>query len=316
MEDDSYVYKPRPDYEMLLQNRHWGSQLLNKPLPLIRNLLSWLFSGFVYFCAACAVIPLFSILWTIVRRGLPGLKWTVFTAIPAPVGVTDVPDGFGNAIMGTLMIVGVSSLVSIPLGILVGIYLAEFNQGSLFDRYLNNIVRFAQRILSSIPSIIIGVFAYGVIVFTTKKFSAFAGSFALSIIMLPIVALTTEEAMKRVPNDLRLAAASLGGNKFQVTSQIVLKSALNGITTGCLLAIARAAGETAPLIFTALNSPTWPEGLFAPAPSLPVLIFKYASSPYDVQKNLSWTAALVLLLLVLIGNIASRFFVNRRFASK
>jgi phosphate transport system permease protein len=305
--DPHYTYRPRIDYEMSLRRSFLGKDLLTKDLPLVRRSLSWLFAALVYGLAGLAIVPLFSILGEIVRRGLPTLSLTALTAIPTPEG-----GGFGNAILGTLLVVGCASLVSIPLGILIGIYLAEFEQTSPFDRFLTTTVRFGQRILSSVPSIVIGVFAYAVIVYTSKKFSAFAGSFALISIMLPVVSLTTEESIRRVPQSLRLAAAALGGNKLQVIWQIVLKSARAGITTGCLLAISRAAGETAPLIFTAFGNPSWPQGIFSPTASLPILIFKYSTSSEDIEKNLGWTAALVLLTIVLISNIASRFLINRR----
>jgi phosphate transport system permease protein len=309
--DRYYTYRPRIDYEMSLRRSLLGDNILTKDLPLLRRLISWFFAALVYGLAGLAVIPLFSILWEILSRGLPTLSFTALTSIPTPEG-----GGFGNAILGTLLLVGCASLVSIPLGISIGIYLAEFEQTSPFDQILNTTIRFVQRILSSVPSIVIGVFAYSVIVYTSKQFSAFAGSFALVSIMLPVVSLTTEESIRRVPNSLRLAAAALGGNKLQVIWQIVLKSALPGITTGCLLAISRAAGETAPLIFTAFGNPSWSSGLFSPTASLPVLIFKYSTSSEDVEKNLGWTAALVLLVIVLISNIASRFLINRRLPNK
>lgn len=313
-EDSPYEYRPRIEYEMSLRRSLLGHDVLTKDLPLLRRLFSAVFASAIYGFAALAVIPLGSILWEILRRGIPTLSFQALTAIPTPEG-----GGFGNAIAGTLLLVSCASLISIPLGILIGIYLAEFEQTSPFDRVLNTIIRFVQRILSSIPSIVIGVFAYSVIVLTSKSkppFSAFAGSFALISIMLPVVSLTTEESIRRVPQSLRLAAAALGGNKLQVIWQIVLKSARSGITTGCLLAISRAAGETAPLIFTAFGNPSWPEGLFKPTAALPVLIYKYSTSSEDVEKNLGWTAALVLLTIVLISNVASRFLINRRSLNK
>jgi phosphate transport system permease protein len=308
---EHYTYQPDPVSELRMRRMIVGQEILAKPLPLVRNLLGWCCGVIFYGLAVLAMIPLLSILWEILRKGLPSLSLGALISLPAPPGSADQINGFGHAIIGTIAVVGIASVVSIPLGILVGVYLAEFEGNREIDRWLSNTIRFSQRILASIPSIIVGVFAYGVMVLTTKKFSALAGSFALMVIMLPVVSLTTEEALRRVPNTWRLAAAALGGNKLQVISQVVFKSALNGITTGCILAIARAAGETAPLIFTALYSLSWPEGLMEPAAALPVLIFKYATSSVTEDKQLAWTAALILLVLVLSSNFLSRYGIRR-----
>jgi phosphate transport system permease protein len=179
-----------------------------------------------------------------------------------------------------------------------------------------NAIRFMTVLLSSVPSVIVGVFAYAVIVITTKQFSAIAGGFALAVIMLPIVSLTTEEALKLVPVPYRMGSSALGGTKFQTTFKIILPAALSGITTGVLLAVARAAGETAPLMFTALFSQFWQEGLMSPTPSLPVLIYQYASSPFPEQNAIAWTASLVLLLLVLVISMLSRIFTRNRLQSR
>jgi phosphate transport system permease protein len=309
-QDNDFEYCPDPQYERRLRHFLGGTEILAQPLPLIRNGLSWFCSALCYGLATLAIIPLASMLQGIISQGLPYLSWATLTALPS--SSPEEANGFGHAIVGTLWVVSMASVVSIPLGILVGIYLAEFQSDHPVDRFLNNLIRFSQRILASIPSIIVGVFAYGVLVYTTKKFSILAGSFALLVIMLPIIALTTEESLRRVPQAWRLAAAALGGNRFQVTTRVVLGSALNGITTGCILAIARAAGETAPLIFTALYSLSWPEGLMEPTAALPVLIYKYATSSVDEDRNLAWTAALVLLILVLSSNLISRYITRRR----
>lgn len=304
----NYAYDPWAGSKFYSRFNNEGNKILIHPLPLLRNIITWSLSTITFILAGLAIIPLFSILWEIISQGLPSLNWQVLTSLPAPTGVKNVPNGFGHAIIGTVTMVGIATMISVPLGVTIGIYLAEFNR----DKFLPNIVRFVQRILASIPSIIIGVFAYGLIVFTSKQFSAVAGSFALIIIMLPIIALTTEEALKLVPQNLRLASAALGGNKFQTTFAITLKAALGGITTGCMLAVARASGETAPLIFTALFSSNWAKSIFSATPSLSVLIFNAASSPYDEQRKIAWTAALVLLTLVLVSNIASRFIVQQQ----
>jgi phosphate transport system permease protein len=258
---------------------------------------------------ALAILPLFAILWKIVQEGLPQLNWQTFTSLPAPVGSDpNEPSGFANAIVGTFTMVGLAALFSIPLGILTGIFLSEFARGSK----LADGIRFAAVLLSSTPSVIVGVFAYGLLVLTTKQFSAIAGGFALGVIMLPIVALTTEEALKLVPMAYRLGSSALGGTSFQTIFKIILPSAIAPITTGVLLAVARAAGETAPLMFTALFSQFWQENLWSPTPSLPVLIYNYASSPFPEQNALAWTASLVLVLLVLLTSLASRFFTRKR----
>lgn len=259
--------------------------------------------------AALALIPLVVMLWSIFSKGVPHLNWNVFTELPAPVGMKDVPSGFGNAIVGTLVMGAIAAAISLPLGILSAIFLSEFGKNSA----LASSVRFLMAILSAAPSIVVGVFAYSVVVIPFKSFSALAGGFALSIIMLPIVALATEEALKLVPNSQRLASAALGAGTARTTSKIVIANALPGIITSSLLAIARAAGETAPLLFTALFSQNWLEGLkdlTGPSASLSVLIYTYANSPFIDQNNQAWSAATILVGLVLATNLLSRFVIR------
>lgn len=264
-------------------------------------------SAIAFLLTGLALLPLLAILIEILRQGLPYLKWEVFVSLPAPVGVQGEPNGFANAIVGTLMMVGLASLLSIPFGVMTGIFLS-FAQGSA----IANFVRFVTSILTGVPSIIAGVFAYGVIVLTTKEFSAIAGGFALSVLMLPVVALTTEQALKLVPTNQRLASAALGASRLQTTFRVVVAAAIPAITTGILLAVARAAGETAPLLFTALYSEVWPEGLFSATPSLSVLIYKYSSSPFVEQNQLAWTASVVLVGLILFISVLSRLATRRR----
>jgi phosphate transport system permease protein len=284
------------------------AQELHQPLSVSRTLFSRGMTVIAFILTAVALLPLFAILFEILRQGLPQLKWETLVSLPAPEGVTDRANGFANAIVGTLMLVGIACLFSVPFGVMTGIFLAEFGKGSAIARC----IRFITVILSSIPSIVVGVFAYSVIVLATKGASAIAGGFALSVIMLPIIALSTEEALKLVPIPQRLASAALGGGRFQTTFRIVVASALPGITTGVLLAVARAAGETAPLLFTARSSQFWPQGLFNPTPSLAVLIYSYASSPYKNQNQLAWTASVVLIGLVLLSSILSRQVTRKR----
>lgn len=281
---------------------------LTQPLPRNRTLFSYGMSAITFALTGLALLPLLAISTQILRLGIPHLSWQVLTSLPAPVGLQGVPNGFANAVVGTLIMVGIASLLSIPFGMMTAIFLSEFGQRSA----VSSLIRFIVTILSGVPSIVVGVFAYGVIVLATKQFSALAGSFALAVIMLPIVVLTTEAALKLVPTSQRLASAALGANRLETTFRIVVTSALPGITTGVLLAVARAAGETAPLLFTALFSQTWPQGLFSPTPSLSVLIYNYASSPFVEQNQLAWTASLVLVSIVLLTSILSRLVTRQR----
>ncbi|MGV0023676.1 phosphate ABC transporter permease PstA [Phormidesmis priestleyi] len=286
-------------------------QELTKPLPATRTLFTYGMTAIAFLLTGLALLPLLSILFEILSKGLPHLKWETFTSLPAPVGV-EGPNGFGNAIVGTIIMVGIAALISVPIGVSTAIYLSEFGKQSSIART----IRFVVSILSAVPSIVVGVFAYGVIVITTKSFSAWAGSFALSIIMLPIIVLATEEALKLVPVPQRLASAALGANSMQTTFRIVLAAALPGVTTGVLLAIARAAGETAPLLLTALFSQGWIEGLSGPVASLPVLIYNYANSASNEQYQLAWSASVILLGMVLITNILSRLITHKRSSSR
>lgn len=276
----------------------WRRRMFSVSMNLITLLLSLM-----------ALLPLLAILFEILRQGLPNLSWEVFVSLPQPVGVEAEANGFANAILGTVMMVGIASLLSIPLGVITAIFLSELSS----SQALTNTVRFVANMMSGIPSIIVGVFAYGVVVLATRQFSALAGGVALAVVMLPIIILTTEQALKLVPDSVRFASAALGGTQLQTTFRVVILGALPGILTGTLLAIARAAGETAPLIFTALFSADWPEGLFRPAPSMSVLIYNYASSPYVEQNQLAWTASLVLVALVLIISVLSRLVTRRQF---
>ena len=283
---------------------------LTKPLPVGRQLLSNGMTTIAFLGTAIALLPLLAILLKILWEGVPHLKWEVLTSLPAPVGLEGVPNGFANAIQGTVIMVSIASLISIPIGVLTAIYLSEFGK----QQPIAQVVRFVVTILSGVPSIVVGVFAYAVIVLN-YKFSALAGSFALAVIMLPIVVLTTEEALKLVPMQQRLASAALGANALQ-TTRTVIATALGGITTGVLLAVARATGETAPLIFTALFTQGWSQGLLQPAPSLSVMIYNYANSAYVQQNQLAWTASVILVGMVLLTNLLSRFITRKRLPNR
>ncbi|MBF2063777.1 MAG: phosphate ABC transporter permease PstA [Calothrix sp. C42_A2020_038] len=273
---------------------------LCSPLPTGRRIFTYIMNGLAFGFSGLAIVPLLSVLWEILTRGLSGFNPTMFFT---PV----IDNGIANAILGTATMVIIASLISIPAGVMTGIFLAEFgsNKAAKF-------VRFITTILTGVPSIVVGVFAYGVVVAITKTFSAFAGGFALSIIMLPVVVLTTEEALKLIPNAQRLASAALGGTRFQTTFKVVVAAAIPGITTGVLLAVARAAGETAPLVFTALFSLDWSKDLFNPTASLPVLIFNLYNDPSPEKNKLVWTTSIVLLSFVVCISLLSRMITNRR----
>ncbi|MBE9212807.1 phosphate ABC transporter permease PstA [Plectonema cf. radiosum LEGE 06105] len=271
------------------------------PLSPERFVFQYGMTFIAFFLTFLALLPLFSLIWVIFARGLSNLRPEMF--------VKQVVDfGFANAIVGTIKMVGIASLFSIPLGVITGIFLSEFGK----DSKIYGIVRFFTTVLSGVPSIVVGVFAYGVFVITTKQFSAVAGGFALAIIMLPIIALTTEQVLKLVPNSLRLASAALGGNRFQTTFKVVLAAGLPGITTAILLAIARASGETAPLLFTALFSDFWTESLLRPTASLPVLIYRFYQQDDPQIFQLIWTASIVLVSLVFLLNLLSRVITSKK----
>ncbi|MBE9029549.1 phosphate ABC transporter permease PstA [filamentous cyanobacterium LEGE 11480] len=255
-----------------------------------------------YGLTALAILPLVSLVWKIFSEGLKQLSFNSLTQ-----SLADEPVGFANAILGTLMIVLVSALFSLPTGIITAIYLSEFGK----DIKVARIIRFMVRIISAVPSIVMGVFAYAVLVVTLGKPSALAGSFALAVLMLPMVILATEEALKLIPQNQRAGSAALGANQIQTTFKVVIRPALPGITTASLLAIARAAGETAPVLLTAQFSQFYPEGLLNPSPSLSVMIYEYAESPEIAQNELAWTASLVLLVLVMSLSAGARLLVKR-----
>jgi phosphate transport system permease protein len=252
-----------------------------------------------------ALIPLASVLWYVVVRGIGGINLEFFTELPKPVGETG--GGMGNALLGTLKLVALAGLFGIPPGVMAGIYLAEFGSTKF-----GAAVRFAADVMSGVPSITVGIFVYSLVVVTTKQFSALAGGLALAILMLPMVTRTTEELLKLVPESLREAALGLGVPKWRATLRVMLRTAAPGIAVGVMLAVARVAGETAPLLFTAFNNRFWSTGLNEPTASLPVNIYINAVSPYEDWHRQAWAAALVLLLTVLILNISARFLVRSR----
>ena len=276
-----------------------------------RALKSLLLTAGAWAAAIVAAIPLVSVLYMLIVRGGSRLTWSAFVELP-PAGF-EMGGGFGNAIVGTIVIIGIAALLSLPLGVLAAVFLAELGP----DSRLAQAARFATKTLTGMPSILAGVFAYAVVVLTTGTYSAPAGGLALAVLMLPTVVLTAEGAIKSVPKITRDAAYGMGCTRSQVIWKVLLPSAAPGIITGVMLAVARAAGETAPLLFTALFSSYWLfEGgqprLMQPTASLAVLIYNFSGMPFDNQIELAWAASLVLVLMVLAINIASRLIGQRR----
>jgi len=251
-----------------------------------------------------AVLPLVFILAMLIIKGASSLNVAFFTRMPAPAG--EVGGGVANAIVGTLIIVGTAALIGLPIGIGAGIYCAEYRSSRLAW-----LTRFVADVLNGTPSIVIGVFAWAMIVARQKHFSALAGSAALAMLMIPMVLRTTEEMIKLVPNSLREAALALGYPRWRTTLLVVVRSTLPGIVTGSMLAIARIAGETAPLLFTALGSQYFSTKLSQPMAALPLTVFTYATGPYEEWHRFAWASALVLILVVFVLSAAARFTIGR-----
>ena len=250
------------------------------------------------------VCVLFLILGYLIFNGGHSLNLNFFTQLPKPVGETG--GGMANAIVGSLKLLLLAALMGLPVGLLAGIYLAEFG-GKTFSF----IVRYTTDLLNGVPSIVIGIFAYALVVLPVKHFSALAGGVALGIMVIPITVRSTEEFLRAVPNSMREAAMALGASKWKTIVTVVLPAASGGILTGMLLALARVAGETAPLLFTAFGNRYWGQGWGQPIASLPVMIYTYAISPYDDWHRQAWAAGLVLLMLVLLSNLGARFILAR-----
>ena len=272
----------------------------------VRRALSNLMVGLMVGAVTVALLPLVVILIDLVVKGAGSLSLDFFTRTPAPAGESG--GGVVHALVGTLLIVGTAALIGLPTGIAAGIYCAEF-PGSR----LTWVTRFVADVLNGTPSIVVGVFAWAWIVATQKHFSALAGSAALAILMIPMVLRTTEEMIKLVPNSLREAALALGYPRWRTSLGIVVRTTLPGIVTGSLLAVARIAGETAPLLFTALGSQYLSYGLDQPMAALPLTVFTYATGPYEEWHRYAWAAALVLILVVFVQSLGARLAIRRRF---
>ena len=254
------------------------------------------------------ILPLLYIFFFTTKSGLSSLNLDFFTQLPKPVG--EEGGGMANAIVGSLTLIGLGSIIGIPVGILAGIYVSEYS-GSLTA----TVVKFTTDVLSGIPSIIIGIFAYGIIVLPMQRFSALAGGFALGILMIPTITKITEEMLRLVPQTLREASLALGVSRWKTTLFIVVKTASSGIITGILLAIARAAGETAPLLFTSFGNSFWQTSIDQPMAALPLQIFAYAISPYEDWHRQAWAGAFVLILLVFVVNLIVRYVTRNKFES-
>jgi phosphate transport system permease protein len=284
---------------------------LEKDLLRPRTLVNGFLSTLVSVMTVIALIPLFSVVWLLLWNGGRRLSLYCFTQLPpAPL---EEGGGFGNAIVGTLIIVVLAALISVPIGILTAVYLAQSETTSKFAET----VRFAAKTLTGFPSILAGVFAYSAVVLATGGYSAIAGAIAISTLMLPTIMLTSEDAIRMVPARMKEAAIGMGATSTQTVWMVSLPTALPGILTGVMLAIARGAGETAPLLFTALFSNYWPMehgriALMRPTPSLAVLIYNFAGMPFKNQVELAWAAALILVLLVLVTNLIGQSLSNRQ----
>jgi len=269
-----------------------------------RKILS---SAFVAFCAGSvivALVPLGFILFFVITQGIRALNVAFFVHMPKPVG--EPGGGMANAIVGTLMVSGLAALMAVPIGVVSGVYMSEYG-GTKFA----SVIRFAADTLNGVPSIVIGVFAYGVAVLPFKQFSALAGGFALGVMMIPIIARTTEELLLLVPGAMREGALALGATRASAVFSVVLPAALPGIVTGIVLALARIAGETAPLLFTSFNNRFFTTDLRQPIATMTVQVFTYAISPYDDWHRQAWAGALVLVVIVLVCSLLARVATRR-----
>jgi phosphate transport system permease protein len=274
------------------------------PHMLWRKSVNVLMLSLTGLCALVAVSALFFILGYLVYHGGKDLNWSFFTQLPKPVGETG--GGMANAIVGSGKLLLLAALFGIPIGLLGGVYLAEFG-----GRAVPFVVRYTADLLNGVPSIVIGIFAYAAAVMPVHHFSTLAGGFALGVMMIPIVLRSTEEFLHAVPRSMREGAMALGASKWRTISSVVLPAASRGILTAALLALARVAGETAPLLFTAFGNRYWSPGWSQPIASLPVMIYTYAVGPYEDWHEQAWAAGLVLLGLVLLTNIVVRTVLSR-----
>jgi phosphate transport system permease protein len=260
-------------------------------------------------CAFVTASALFLILGYLLWNGGKSLDWNFFTKLPLSPG--ELGGGMANAIVGSAKIVAIAALLGVPVGFMSGVYIAEFS-----GKAMANVIRYSADLLNGVPSIVIGIFAWTVLVVPTHHFSAWAGGFALSLMVIPVTLRATEQFLGQIPQSLREAALALGASKWKSVATVIIPAARTGIMTGIILGVARVSGETAPLLFTALNNQYWSKGFDEPTSSLPVMIYTHAMSPYDDWHRQAWAAGLVLLGLVLIANIAARMVLARGAASQ
>jgi phosphate transport system permease protein len=271
---------------------------------LRRRLSNWIALGLITLAALIVTVPLFLILGTVVVRGLGAFNWAFLTQIPKPIG--EEGGGMGNAILGSVLLLSFASLIGVPLGIGAGIFLAEYGRNKF-----GNVVRFTADVLNGVPSVVIGMTAWALVVVPQGHFSLISGSVALGIMMIPVISRTTEEVLLLVPQSIREAALGLGIPKWRTIISVVLRSASAGIVTSVMLAFARIAGESAPLMFTAFGNEFWSSSPNQPVAALPLQIYKYAIQPYEQAHAQAWTAALVLISMIVLTVVFVRFMVSR-----
>jgi phosphate transport system permease protein len=275
-----------------------------QPIALRRRITDHVMTGLAVLTVVLVLVPLFAIFAYLVYRGVGSINWAFLTQTPKPVG--EAGGGMANAIVGSGFILALASILGVPLGVGAGIYLAEFGRNRLGDA-----IRFTADVLNGVPSIVIGIVAYSIVVLSQRHFSALAGGVALAIMMIPTITRTTEEMLLLVPQALREAAYGLGIPRWRTTISITLRTATSGVITGIMLAFARVAGETAPLLFTAFGNQFWNLRVNQPTAALPLQIFIYAISPYDEWHRQAWAGALVLIVLIVTAVAAVRFVVRR-----
>ena len=273
-------------------------------ISLRRRVTNWFALGAIVAATALVTVPLFLIMGTVIYRGIAGLNWAFFTQMPKPPG--EVGGGMANALIGSGMIMLVASAIGIPAGIGTGIFLAEYGRN-----FAGNVIRFTADVLNGVPSIVIGLTAWALVVVTQGHFSAFSGGIALAIMMVPTVSRTTEEVLLLVPQSIREAALGLGIPRWRTTLSVVVRTAMSGIVTGIMLAFARVAGETAPLMFTAFGNQFWNANFKEPTAAVPLQIYVYALSPFDDWHRLAWTGAFVLIVLIAGTMILFRIATSR-----
>jgi phosphate transport system permease protein len=281
-----------------------GSGSTAPPISLWRRGVNHLVTGAAVSAVILVLLPLIAVFGYLVYKGIGSINWAFLTQTPRPPG--EAGGGMANAIAGSILILGIGSVVGVPIGIGAGIYLAEFGRNRLGD-----LIRFTSDVLNGVPSIIVGIVAYGLVVLSQGHFSALAGGAALAIMMIPTITRTTEEMLLLVPHAVREAAYGLGVSKWRTTLSITLRTATSGVITGVMLAFARVAGETAPLLFTAFGNQYWNWKINQPTAALPLQIFTYAISPYDEWHKQAWAGALILIVLIVLSVSAVRFVAGR-----